>query len=91
MHRGRQARRPQVRPVEEPGEVRQPPAIARAKDRDQASRAGQFADREAMAGLFERGEVVQRPLLVGRAAFDCVDDDHGVQVVQHSHPLHGGT
>jgi hypothetical protein len=39
-----------------------------------------------MAGLFERGEAVQRPLLVGWVAFDGVDDDHGVQVVRHSCP-----
>ena len=53
MHRGRQAQRPQVRPVEEPEEVRQPRAAARAQDRDQTFRTGQFADRESMAGLFE--------------------------------------
>jgi len=44
--------------VEEPEKVRQPLAVARAKDRDQTFRAGQLADREAMAKLFERGQVI---------------------------------
>jgi hypothetical protein len=86
MHRGGQAQRPQVRPVEEPEEVRQSMAIARAKERDQTFRAGHVADRESMAGLFQRGKVVKRPLLVGWDAFDGVDHDHRVEVVQHSRP-----
>jgi len=70
--------------VEEPEKVRQPLAAARAKDRDQAFRPGQLSDCESMAGLFEHGQVIQRTLLVGGVALDRVDNDHGVQVVQHS-------
>jgi len=58
VHRGSQAQRPQVRPVEEPEKVRQPLAGANAEKRDQTFRAGQLADRESMAGLFQRGQVI---------------------------------
>jgi len=58
VHGGSQAQRAQVRPVEEPEKVRQPLVAARAKDRDQTFRAGQVADRESTAGLFERGQVI---------------------------------
>ena len=48
-----------------------------------------------MAGLFERVQVVFRPLFVGGVTLNGVDDDHGVQVVQHSrsprrHPAASG-
>jgi hypothetical protein len=65
-------------------------AAPRAEHRDQAFRAGQLADCELVAGLLQRGEVMERPLLVGGAAFHGVDNDHGVQVVQHSRPPRRG-
>ena len=34
--------------------------------------------------------MVKRPLLVGRVAFNGVDDDHGVQVAKHSRFPHRG-
>ena len=37
-----------------------------------------------MAALFKRGQVIERTLLVGRIALNCVNDDHGVQIIQHS-------
>jgi hypothetical protein len=43
-----------------------------------------------MAGLFERGEVLRRTLLVDGVALDRVDNDHGIQVVQHSRSSRGG-
>ena len=43
-----------------------------------------LVDRESVAGLFQRGQVIQRTLLVGRIALDRVDDDHSVQVVQRT-------
>ncbi len=58
VDRRSQAQRPQIRPVEEPEEVRQPLAAAEANDRDQTFRVGQFADREPMAGLFKHGQIV---------------------------------
>jgi hypothetical protein len=76
--------------VEEPEKVREPLAGAWAENRDQTFRAGQLADRESMAGLFERGQVMERPLLVGGVALDGADDDYGVQVVQHSRPPRRG-
>jgi hypothetical protein len=90
MHRGSQAQRPQVRLVKEPEKVRQPLTAAWAKDRDQTFCAGQLADRESMASLFECVQVVFRPLLVGGVALNGVDDDHGVQVVQQSWPPRRG-
>jgi arsenate reductase-like glutaredoxin family protein len=50
--------------VEESEEVREPLATARAKDRNQTFRAGQLADSESMPDLFERSQVIERPLLV---------------------------
>lgn len=90
MHRGSQAQRPQVRPVEDAEEVRQSLTTTRTENRNQAFRAGQLADRESMASLLERGQVIYRPLLIGGIAFDGVDDDHGVQVVKHSRPPRRG-
>jgi hypothetical protein len=84
VRRGCQAQRPQVRPAEEPEKVRQSLAAPRAKDGDQAFRDGQLTDRESMASQFQSGQVIQRPLLVGEVALDSVDNDHGVQVINHS-------
>ncbi len=44
-----------------------------------------------MAGPFERGEAIQRTLLVGGVALDRVDNDDRVQVVEHSRPPRGGS
>jgi hypothetical protein len=82
--RGSQAQRPQIGPIKEPKKVRQPLAVARAEDGDQTFSERQLVDGESMAGLLQRGQVIQRTLLVGRVSLDRVDDDHGVQVVQHS-------
>ena len=90
VHRGSQAQRSQVRLVEEPEKVRHALTAAWAKDRDQTFRAGQLADRESMASLFECVQVVFRPFLIGGVALNGVDDDHGVQVVQHSRPPRRG-
>ena len=84
VRRGSQAERPQVRPAEEPEKVRQSLAAARAKDRDQAFRERQLTDRELMSGQFETSQLGQRTLLIGGVAFDSVDNDDGVQVVEHS-------
>jgi hypothetical protein len=43
-----------------------------------------------MASLFECVQVDFGPLLVRGVAFNGVDDDHCVQVVQHSRPSQGG-
>ena len=37
-----------------------------------------------MSGQFETSQVIQRTLLIGGVAFDSVDNDDGVQVVEHS-------
>jgi hypothetical protein len=62
-----------------------------AEGRDQTLRAGQFADRESMAGLFESGKVIDCPLLVRRVALDGVNHDYGIQVIQHSRPSGRGS
>src|SRR5947209_20233858 len=90
VDRGSQAQRPQVRLMEEPEKVRQPVAAAWAKDRDQTFRAGQLANRESMASLFECVQMVFRPFLIGGVALNGLDDDHGVQIVQHSWPPPAG-
>ena len=70
--------------MEELKKVRQSLTVARTKDWNQTFRARQLADYESMAGLFERGQVIQRSLLIGDVALDGVDDDDSVQIVQHS-------
>ena len=59
-------------------------ALPRPKHRDQTLRPRQVADCKSVAGLFERRQVNQRPLLVGGTAFDRVHHDDRVQIVQHS-------
>jgi hypothetical protein len=70
--------------VEEPEKVREPLAATRTEKRSQTFCAGQGAERELMPGLFERIQMVERPLPVGGVALYGIDDDYSVQIVQHS-------
>jgi hypothetical protein len=87
---GSQADRAQVRSVEKTEKLRQPLAFTHAKDGDQTLGERQFADCEPMSALFECGQMTYRSLLVGGDAFDRVDNDHGIQIVQHSLPSRRG-
>ncbi|MEX0727456.1 MAG: hypothetical protein WD065_14365 [Planctomycetaceae bacterium] len=70
--------------MEESEKIGQTLTFTRAKDGNQTFRAGQFADHKLMTGLFQRCEMIQRPLLIGGIAFNGVNNDHSVQVAQHS-------
>jgi hypothetical protein len=56
VHRGRQTKGSQVRPVEEAEKVRKTLAGAWAEDRDETFGESQLADRESVAGLFQRAK-----------------------------------